>query len=182
MGVIDRIRLKMEAIEAKISKASAKVQSKVRTQRVNYLDNQGEAQMHKKSSWVRAFAFDKKTKTLYMTTHQGKTYSWPDIPDSLAIQVLNGLASCTTDDPSGKNRWFIGKSPSLGAAFWQLLKPLTRMNVKTPPTVMDYMDILNEGYETRYNVDITKKRGRPTKSLRDARDFGWTNRYKGVKS
>jgi hypothetical protein len=204
-SLADKMRQKLAAIEDRIYAGSAKLRSKVLTQRVNYLNQQGTLVSGAKSSWIRAYAFDNHTKTLYMTTHKGKTYEWKNLPDSIAVQVVNGLASCTTDDPTGKKRWFVGKNPSLGAAFWQILKPFKPVQANPYMSVMwenqpsqysqtsikqraqdilkpDYSDILT--VEPKYSIDYNKaagrKRGRPTKAEEKAR-LAKLNRYKKPK-
>lgn len=76
---------------------------------------------HISSSWISTYSYDPYTKVLYMVT-RGKMYSWFNVSEETAQKVLEGQASCRTDDPTGQGRWFVGKTPSLGAAFWQLLK------------------------------------------------------------
>lgn len=202
-SLADKMRKKLASIEDRIYAGSAKLRSKVLTQRVNYLNQQGTLVSGAKSSWIRAYAFDNHTKTLYMTTHKGKTYEWKNLPDSIAVQVVNGLASCTTDDPTGKKRWFVGKNPSLGAAFWQILKPFKPMQANPYMSVMwenqpsqysqtsikqraqaqlknAYEDITVE-FQPKYNTNFRfKKRGAPKKAERNARDFNWTKRYPKV--
>lgn len=112
----------MEAFENRLSQASARVQSKVRTERLTVYDPKTNETTRMKSSWIRSFAYDNRTQKLYMTVHTGKTYSWDNIDPMMASQILRGDASCTTEDPTGKRRWWISKNPSLGAAFWQYLK------------------------------------------------------------
>jgi len=75
----------------------------------------------KKSSWIKSFSYDTLEKKLYMTTKKGKTYDWSDITKEMASMVIRGDASCITDDKLKKRRWWIGKSPSLGAAYWHIL-------------------------------------------------------------
>lgn len=199
-SLADKMRKKLASIEDRIFAGSAKLRSKVLTQRVNYLNEQGTLISGAKSSWIRSYAFDNRTKTLYMTTHKGKTYSWNNLPDSIAVQVLNGLAVCTTNDPSGKHRWFVGKTPSLGAAFWQILKPFkpiqtnpymsvmwenqpsqysqTSIKQRAQDQLINAYDELIIELKPKYNVDFgTGKRGRPRKEVAKARQFGWTGRY-----
>jgi hypothetical protein len=188
-SVADRVRKKLEKFEQRISQLSAKTQSKVRTQRVDvivpdHISNSGQKEVASmRSSWIRNFTYDNSNHTLYMTTHKGKTYSWDNIDPDLAWQCIRGNAACTTNDRL--KRWWIGKNPSLGAAYWTYLRNLTP-HVTQPqyPAANPYFDIMDEGYTPRYNVDISRKgkKGRPTKEEDRSRKFGWAGRYKGVRA
>ena len=183
--LLDRIRKKLEKFETTVSKLSAKTQTKVRTQRVDVvipanISSTGAKEVARmRSSWIRNFTYDNRSRILYMTTHKGKTYSWENIEPELAWNCIRGNATCTTNDK--QKRWWVGKNPSLGRAYWDYLRQLTPHITKPHyPAMNPYFDILDEGHTPSYNVDISRKgkKGRPTKDEQKARDFGWAGRYK----
>lgn len=57
-----------------------------------------------------------------MTLKNGKTWEYPNVPEEIARKCIYGEASCTTDDDSGRKRWWVGKNPSLGAAYWTYIR------------------------------------------------------------
>jgi hypothetical protein len=188
-----KLRKFLEKVEAKLYQGSAKLRSKIKTEYQDVvvpasISATGRKELaHMKSSWIRSFQYDTHTRTLYMTTHKGKTYSWENVEPEIASEVTKGMAKCKTNDPSGKNRWWVDKEPSLGAAYWQILVPYYGRNrvlsptmilaMKPSATAQDYLDIMKEGYQPMYNVDMTRKVGRPKKTMQKARDFGWAGRY-----
>jgi hypothetical protein len=128
----DQMRRKLEAMRNRVTAKGAKFTSKVITQRTVWM-HPTLGYQETKSSWIRSYAYDKYSQTLYMTVHTGKTYQWNGVPEALAHLVRNGLARCTTDDPTGKHRWAPGKYPSLGAAYWQYLAKYRVSVVATVP-------------------------------------------------
>lgn len=173
-SMADRLRAKLEDIEARVGRTSAKFQTKVRTQRVAVINLQGEVQ-HMKSSWIRNFTYDNTNHTLYMTVHSGKTYSWENVPADIAWNCIRGNATCTTDDKA--KRWWIGKNPSLGASYWTYLKNFNLAATMSPPISSPYTDITTE-FKPSYNVsDLNKGKGRPSKIDRNAAQFAWSGRY-----
>lgn len=78
------------------------------------------------SSWVQAIGYDDTTEILYAALGDSldpsppKDYYWRPIPLATYTIWIGGMAACTTNDPSGHNRWRPGKRPSLGAAWWHL--------------------------------------------------------------
>jgi hypothetical protein len=124
MNVMERIRLMKERIDNKIHSLSARIQTKVNTQRVDVvvppqITGGGSELSSMQSSWVRNFTYDNHNQVLYMTTKKGRTYTWQNVPVDIAWECIRGNATCTTDDL--KKRWWVGKSPSLGAAYWTYL-------------------------------------------------------------
>jgi len=75
-----------------------------------------------KSSWITSFTYDDDTGTLKMMTKAGRTYRWEHVPVDIAKDVMNGNATCTSNDPTGRGRWKIGDTPSFGAAYNHILK------------------------------------------------------------
>ena len=176
----ERLMEKLERTKDKLFKSKAKLASKMHTQRFSYANPiTGKISQHKASSWIRSFTYEERTQTLYMTVHKGKTYSWDNVPPAIALKALQGQAACTTNDPTGKARWWIDKTPSLGAAFWQIMKPFRRSQQMNPPAIggVAYLDIIDE-VDPRYAITVKHTgRGRPTKSEEKAK-FGWAGRYK----
>jgi hypothetical protein len=179
MGRLAEImRKKLARLEEKLTKFSAATRSKIRTQYVDVVDPQGKLQ-HIQSSWIRSFAYDNFTHTLFMTVHTGKTYSWANVPVDIAALVIRGEATCGANgrgfkngryvgDPTGRNRWWFGKNPSLGAAYWEYLKHYqpAPYPAAPPPNPQDFM--IESGI-------IEPKRGRPTQKRRNYERFGKVN-------
>lgn len=68
------------------------------------------------SSWVhelRYFMEERKVWTLF----NGKKYTYFNIPQAVFTSWWEGAATCITDDTEKSKRWFVGKTPSLGAFF-----------------------------------------------------------------
>lgn len=170
-------RKKLARMEDKLYQLSASTQSKIKTQRLSYEDQHHVPQMNKKSSWVRSYAWDDHTHTLYMTTQRGQTYSWANIDFATSEKVKAGLAICRTSDPTGQNRWFVGKHPSLGAAFWQILKPLTR-TATVQPSPLRIQDMRANMMESGW---IDPKPGRPPDKLRRYNRFHKLALYDKIK-
>lgn len=73
------------------------------------------------SSWVDSLGYDEPTMTLKATLN-GKDYFWRPVAKSVFLLWESGLATCRTNDHSGKKRWYKGKNPSLGAMWWRSVK------------------------------------------------------------
>lgn len=137
-----------------------------------------------RSSWVEYYEWIPYTPSgdvgdFHMQVKKGKKYTWEKVTRAQAGQAIGGNAKCTTDDPTGANRWYVDKYPSLGAAYHQICKFFTTAGIAptSPLPSSAYFDIATEGYTPKYSVDVTKKRGRPTKGETKARDFAWAGRY-----
>lgn len=74
-----------------------------------------------KSSWVKNYSYNKLNKILYMATFKGSRYYWNNVNEDDASSTIFGKASCITNDPRKLPRWWIGKNPSLGAAYWHIM-------------------------------------------------------------
>lgn len=73
------------------------------------------------SSNVKKILYQDETSELTIQFHSGDIYTYYDINFALFQEVLNGAAICRT---AGENRWgswYVGKTPSVGAAVDQLL-------------------------------------------------------------
>ena len=73
------------------------------------------------SSWIKGFAYDSVNQIFYMTVKNGKMYQWDRIHPSIAMKIIRGEAACRTTDSKKRKRWWVGKSPSAGAAYWKYL-------------------------------------------------------------
>jgi len=174
MGKIAEImRKKLERMGDVLHRASASFRSKVHTQRLDVINIGGELESMK-SSWIRSFAYDNRTKTLFMTVHTGKTYSFPNIDPIIAQKCMQGQAKCKSTGSTNKGRWWVNKSPSLGAAYWKYLR--TQLGTPTPVS-NPYFDILTDVSASDVNYGyIPKGKGRPTKAEDKQRRFGRLNK------
>ena len=202
--LMDRFRTKMESMIDRLAQTNARLTSKLHTQRFGVVDPKapGGPTYHTamKSSWIRSYAYDPRTKTLFMTTLKGKTYSWSDIDANTAALCENGMASCRTADPTGMRRWWPDKTPSLGAAFWQHLRGKTvgagagAGAAKKKGQAIGYIDVDLGGHDNsssgfdstsggytyvpKGGFNNTARVGRPTKLQTTAKKFAWTAQQK----
>lgn len=75
-----------------------------------------------KSSFVDYLEYDSDTNNVHVTL-SGRKYTFMNVPPSIFNAWRKGAATCTTDDTGKKKRWWIGKTPSLGAFFNTYIKP-----------------------------------------------------------
>jgi hypothetical protein len=81
------------------------------------------------SSWVKELGWDELTQTIAARLGN-KWYYWQgDGLINVYLTWSRGLAICKTDDPTGQSRWYMGKSPSLGAAYHQMKYYLAGRNI-----------------------------------------------------
>ena len=73
------------------------------------------------SSFVSELIYNYFTGTVNVLL-SGKKYSFFNVPEALFNAWKEGVATCSTDDPTGQKRWEIGKNPSLGAFFNDKIK------------------------------------------------------------
>lgn len=177
MSLQRRLLARMESMVDRLSRGSARIRAKVLTKRVDVLEETPDDKIlheNKKSSWVKNFTYDNRTGTLYMTVYgNSKVYEWLNVPPELAFKILRGDASCKTSDWTGQNRWWVGKNPSLGAAYWTYLKNYAVRQGRPAQSAAGYMDIMDMPADPRY----MKKVGRPRKIERNTRDFKWTPQF-----
>jgi hypothetical protein len=98
-----------------------------------------------RSSWVEYYEWipynvGGQLGDFFMKVFHGKRYEWKSITKAEAGQAVGGNATCTTDDLTGRLRWWVGKYPSLGAAYHQIVKffgygttPITPATTKMMP-------------------------------------------------
>lgn len=75
-----------------------------------------------KSSNVWKFKYDDKSREFVVKFQDGETYTYYDVPMQAFISVVEGWGGeCKTEGESEWGSWYIGKSPSVGAAVWDVL-------------------------------------------------------------
>ena len=73
------------------------------------------------SSNVKKILYQDETKELTLQFHSGDIYTYYDIDFALFQEVLNGAGICRTEGSNKWGSWYVGKTPSVGAAVDQLL-------------------------------------------------------------
>lgn len=74
-----------------------------------------------KSSNVWKYKYDDKKLELTIKFQDGETYTYSDVSKQLYESVVGGDASCITEGENEWGEWFVGKSPSIGAAVHEYL-------------------------------------------------------------
>jgi len=72
------------------------------------------------SSFIADITYDAPSLTMTYWLKSGANYDFPFTSYAVFLQAYNGLAACRTNDPTGQNRWTLGKFPSRGAFFNRL--------------------------------------------------------------
>jgi hypothetical protein len=72
------------------------------------------------SSWIDGIGWDRGELTMLA---YGRQYTWSAVPEEIFHIWATGLGVCQTDDPTGKHRWWIGKTPSWGACWHYQIRP-----------------------------------------------------------
>ncbi len=78
------------------------------------------------SSNVKSYAYDSIKLELYITFNDNSTYRYDNITIQEFFEIRNGEASCITEGSNQYGSWYVGKTPSVGAAVY---KYLVRANV-----------------------------------------------------
>jgi hypothetical protein len=73
------------------------------------------------SSNVSKIMYNDETFELVIQFEGGDKYTYFQVDFDLFRDIWEGNASCVTDDTSGEGRWWVGKTPSVGAAVYQKL-------------------------------------------------------------
>ena len=73
------------------------------------------------SSNVKKIMYNDETFELVIKFEDGSVYTYTNVDFNLFKDVWNGAATCVSDDPTGQDRWWVGKSPSVGAAVYKKL-------------------------------------------------------------
>jgi len=84
------------------------------------------------SSNIYGFQYDPKTGGLKVRFQSGAIYGYQGVPKQIYQIFANGAVPAKTQGQNDYGRWWIGKNPSLGAAFSALIKqggyPYQRLN------------------------------------------------------
>jgi hypothetical protein len=78
-----------------------------------------------RSSNVWKYKYDDKKLELVVKFQDGETYTYFNVQPQLFVLFSNGNGICITEGSNEYGEWFIGKSPSMGAAVHQLLNGLS---------------------------------------------------------
>ena len=73
------------------------------------------------SSNVKKILYQDETSEMTIQFHSGNIYTYYEIDFALFQEVLNGAGICRTEGENRWGSWFVGKTPSVGAAVNQLL-------------------------------------------------------------
>lgn len=73
------------------------------------------------SSNVDRVMYDDVTKQMTIKFNEGSIYTYKDVPISLFEDIIDGNGTCISEGSNKWGDWFIGKSPSVGAAVYQRL-------------------------------------------------------------
>lgn len=74
-----------------------------------------------KSSNVNNILYNDETKELIVKFNEGDIYTYFDVEFSLFQDLVNGAGVCRTEGENKWGSWFIGKTPSVGAALYNRL-------------------------------------------------------------
>jgi hypothetical protein len=73
------------------------------------------------SSNVDKIMYNDESYELVIRFNDGSTYTYFNVDFDMFRDVFEGNASCVSDDTSGEGRWWVGKTPSVGAAVYKIL-------------------------------------------------------------
>jgi hypothetical protein len=73
------------------------------------------------SSNVKKIMYQDETKEMVIQFNSGDIYTYYDVDFALFQEIFNGAGICRTEGSNRWGSWFIGKTPSVGAAVNQLL-------------------------------------------------------------
>jgi len=73
------------------------------------------------SSNVNKILYNDETFEMVIEFDGGERYTYYSVDFDLFRDIFEGNASCVSDDTSGLGRWWVGKTPSVGAAVYKLL-------------------------------------------------------------
>lgn len=73
------------------------------------------------SSNVDKIMYNDETYELVIKFNDGEIYTYTSVDFDMFKDVFQGNASCVSDDESGQGRWWVGKTPSVGAAVYKIL-------------------------------------------------------------
>jgi hypothetical protein len=73
------------------------------------------------SSNVDRVKYFEEDKRLVVKFNDGSYYTYFDIDESVFFSIIEGDATCKTSGENEFGEWFVGKTPSVGAAIWKYL-------------------------------------------------------------
>jgi hypothetical protein len=73
------------------------------------------------SSNVDRVKYFEEDKRLVVKFNDGSYYTYFDIDEKVFFSIIEGDATCKTEGENEFGEWFVGKSPSVGAAIWKYL-------------------------------------------------------------
>jgi hypothetical protein len=73
------------------------------------------------SSNVDRVKYFEEDKRLVVKFNDGSYYTYFDIDESVFFSIIEGDAVCKTEGENEFGEWFVGKTPSVGAAIWKYL-------------------------------------------------------------
>jgi hypothetical protein len=73
------------------------------------------------SSNIKKILYNDESKELVIKFNSGETYTYEDIDFSTFRDVIEGNGVCRTDGENEFGSWYVGKSPSVGAAVYDML-------------------------------------------------------------
>lgn len=73
------------------------------------------------SSNVDRVKYFEEDKRLVVKFNDGSYYTYFDIDETVFFSIIEGDATCKTEGENEFGEWFVGKSPSVGAAIWKYL-------------------------------------------------------------
>jgi len=74
------------------------------------------------SSNIYGFRYNPKNQKLKVRFQGGSVYEYDSVPGNVVNAFQNGSASARTNGQNQYGRWWEGKNPSLGAAFWNYIR------------------------------------------------------------
>lgn len=73
------------------------------------------------SSNVDRILFNDETSELVIKFNSGAYYTYYDIDFSEFVEIFNGVGICRTSGSNKWGTWYLGKTPSVGAAVYNIL-------------------------------------------------------------
>lgn len=122
MTIINNVQTTFDDNE-KISKVEKDInlsKNKIKLSKIKVELNTIDRQDFPRSSNVARLAYDRTDEVLYLEYHDGSVYQYL-INFETFENVLYGRAICKTEGQNENGRWFVGKSPSVGAAVHRYL-------------------------------------------------------------
>lgn len=74
------------------------------------------------SSNVRRIVYNDESKEMVIQFQDKSIYTYFEVPFQIFLDVSGGKAECITSGENAFGRWFVGKTPSVGAAVWRYLR------------------------------------------------------------